>query len=368
MSNQVKKQRFSFRKLILWGTGIFLLVCSVSPFLLWYLPLDPVSPPATQLGKEPAFDELLASDDKKWSFLFRKENKIVATDIYGGNEKVVLDITTATDNVNSRLLYSESISPDGRLLAVNYSNERDLSDHWDPIIGKLIVFDLRNSKVENIPTSLDGFEFDWTSPVYWLSSSIMLVKMDRPLGKDMFSEEIRFLRYDLQSIESFQVIEFNPCSFTATMKPDTHVLLLASDCDLVTQSAIYAIDTQGKRFATVDEAAYFKKFYFDCDREESCMQNLSSKDGPLIKVEPVTGDMVDGFGRWYDNNWYRDYVYLNDKPVRVSDGWIEFDPVWDSELRLFTWNEGYQTFQMDNQGNYRFWFPGIYVGKIPKNN
>jgi len=366
MSDQIKAKKNSFPKIFLWGMGIFLLVCSGLLFLLWYLPLDPVSPPSTQLGKEPTFDDVLASGNAKCLFLFRRENKIITTDIYGGNEKVVFDIVTATNNVNSELLDNESISPDGRLLAINYFNERNLSDYWHPPIGKLIFFDIENGVIENIPTVLDGFEFDWITPVHWLNSDVFLVKMHRFPGKDMFSEEVRFLRYDLKSLQSFQVIEFSPCSLTTTMKSDSHVLLLASDCDFVTESTIYAIDINGKRLATHDEFVFFEKCISEWQLGENCDKYLSTYEVAKIRTDSVTGNMVDGFGRWYDNNWYRDNIYLNDKLVRISDGWVEFDPVWDPGLDLFTWDEGYQTYQMDSKGHYRYWYDGKYIGKVPR--
>ena len=75
--------------------------------------------------------------------------------------------------------------------------------------------------------------------------------------------------------------------------------------------------------------------------------------------------MVDGFGRWYDNNWYKDYVYLNNKVVRVSEAWIEEDPFWDEDIKMFIWAEGSKTFQMDIDGRFRFWHNGEYIGKIP---
>jgi len=352
--------------------GIFLLVCSGLLFLPWYLPLDPdpVSPPATQLGKEPAFDDLLVSGNEKWLFLFRKENKIIATDIYGGNENVVLDIVTATNNAKSELLNSESISPDGSLLAVSYFNKRNESDYWRPAIGELIIFNLKNGTVENIPTSLEGFEFDSGSPVYWLSFNVILVKMHRFPGGNASSEEVRYLRYDLQNIESFQVIEFSPCSLTTTLKSDSHVLLLASDCDFVTESTVYAIDIRGKRPATHDEFVYFNQYYSDCRQNESCIQNLSSKDGSRIKVEPVTGDVFDGYGRWYENNRFRNYLYIDNKLVRVTD--VGGDEIfWDSDLKLFVWSEtDYQYYYMDNQGHYRYWYKSFYyyIGKVPRDN
>jgi hypothetical protein len=368
MSDQIRNKKFSFLKGFLSGMGIFLLVCSGSLFLLWYMPLDPdpVSPPATQLGKEPAFDYLLASENEKWLFLFTRENKIMTTDIYGGNEKVVLDITTATDNVNSELLNRESISPDGRLLAVNYFNERDESGYWHPPVGKVIIFDLKNGTVKNIPISLDGFEFDWNSPVYWLSSDVILVKMHRFPGGTASSQEVRYLRYDLQNLESSQVIKFDPCSLTTTLKLDSRVLLLASDCDFVTQSTIYAIDIRGKRSATYDEFVYFNRYHTDCRWNESCIQNLSSRDGSRIKVEPVTGDVYDGYGKWYENNRFRNYLYIDNKLARVTD--LGGDEIfWDSDLKLFVWSEiDYQYYYMDNQGHYRFWYDGKYIGKIPR--
>ena len=152
-----------------------------------------------------------------------------------------------------------------------------------------IIFNLKTGEVENIPTSLEGFEFDAGSTIYWISSDVILVKMHRFPGGDAFSEEVRYLRYDLQNIESFQVIEFSPCSLKTTLKSDSHVLLLASDCDFVTESTIYAIDIIGKRLATHDEFVYFNRYHTDCRWNESCIRIFKIRDGSRIKSRTGNG-------------------------------------------------------------------------------
>jgi hypothetical protein len=74
-------------------------------------------------------------------------------------------------------------------------------------------------------------------------------------------------------------------------------------------------------------------------------------------------ELLDGRFEYY--NYGRDYIYLNGKLVRITDielGWF----LWDSDLQLFIFNEGYQDhwFHMDIYGHYRFWYEGEYIGKI----
>jgi hypothetical protein len=72
--------------------------------------------------------------------------------------------------------------------------------------------------------------------------------------------------------------------------------------------------------------------------------------------------------RWYDSNWNRDYVYLNDVVVRISEGWLWDSLTWNPDLKLYVWNEGGgKMYFMDAQGHYRFWHNGAYIDMILKN-
>ena len=368
MTNQTQeKKKFTVRKLVLWGTGLSLLICSVAILLFWNLPFDPKSPPATELGTEPDFDSLLENGNRNWLFLFNTGNQIIETDIYGDNERVMLDIVRVTQNSNSELLSDFSISPNGKLLAANYFNERDSSDQWNQPIGKIVVVDIKTGRIVDVPILLGGYEFDWTTPVYWLSSEDFLVKMHRYLGNDSSSEDVVFLLYDLQDIASPQKIEIDHCGVTAVTKDDSNILLLTSNCIPFSEIIVWAIDIHGKRKATSEEIMFYDRCESEWWLSELCHQKLLTQSSIRTKVERVVGDYtVEGFGRWYDNNWDRHYIYLNDKIVRVSDGWIEEEPVWDADLNLLTWDEVDKTFQMDNQGHYRFWYDGKYIGKIPR--
>jgi hypothetical protein len=363
MTNHKNNKRFYVKTIIIQGVSILLLICGVAIFMLWYLPFDPKSPPPTKLGDERDFDTLF--ENEKWLFLFAENNKIVGADIYGKNERVVLDIVEATQNPRSELLYNFSISPDGKFLAVNYYNERDTDGIWHPPLGKILIMEIKSGNVIDIPTVLEGYKFQWSDPAYWLSPDVFLISMHRFLGNNSSTEDEIFLRYDLQNLTNIQVIEIDHCGTTKVTKKDPNVLLLTSNCIPYSQIVIWALDVNEKRVANSEE----KDFYEKCDYEwwlgDSCERNLATASIASIKVENVTGNMVDGFGRWYDNNWYKDYVYLNNKIVRVSDAWIEEDPFWNEDIKMFTWTEGSKTFQMDIDGHFRFWHNGEYIGKIP---
>jgi hypothetical protein len=364
MTNPKSDKKFSVKKNIFMSISLSLSICFGAAFLLWYLPLDPESPPSTELGEEPEFDALF--ENSKWLFLFVENNRIIESDIYGKNERVVLDIVNVTHNDSSELLYDFSISPNGKYLAVNYYNERDTDEFWHPPLGKVLIVEIRSGNVIDIPTTLEGYKFQWGRPAYWLSPSVFLVSMHRFLGNNSSTEDVVFLRYDLQNLTNTQVIEIDHCGITEVTKSDPNVLLLTSNCRPHNQIVVWALDVNGKRVANSEE----KSFYEKCQEEwwwgESCTRNLLTASIASIKVENVTDNMVDGFGRWYDNNWYRDYIYLNDKIVRVTDTGVEVDPFWDADIKMFIWGEVNKTFQMDINGRFRFWHDGDYLGKISK--
>ena len=363
MTNPKSDKKFFAKRILFLGIGSLLLICLGLASLLWYLPLDPRSPHSTKLGDEPKFDALF--ENKKWLFLFAENNRIIETDIYGKNERVVLDIVESTQNNNSELLYDFSISPDGKYLAVNYYSERDTDGIWHPPLGKVLIVEITSGEIIDLQMVLEGYKFQWVRPAYWLSPNVFLVSMHRFLGRDSSTEDEVFLRYDLEDLENTQVIEIDHCGTTKVTKSDSNVLLLTSNCIPYNKIIVWALDVNGKRVADSEEKTFFEK----CEEEwwlgDSCARNLITASMASIRIENVTGNMMDGFGRWYDNNWYRDYIYLNDKIVRITDAPVEMEPFWDTDLKMFIWNEVDTNFQMDIDGHYRLWHDGVYVGKIP---
>ena len=305
------------------------------------------------------FDNILAKANEDWRFLFVFKGQLLLTDIYGQSDQVLLNFSDAIGNKCYSLLGDGSLSPDSNYLIAQY----DIDEYTEAgdLIGRLIIFDLENGKVENIPTPLPGFHLDWGRSIFWLSPKVFLVRMHRWIWKDDHTEEIvKLLRYDLQSLNEPQVIEFETNDPIFVFKDHPPVLLFASEHSRIDEMTIKALDVEGKREITQEENQYFL-----CFRDWKCRESIFS---PNIKVEPVIDEsVVEGWGRYYDENWNRYYVYLNNHLVRVSDGEMG-GPVWDSDLELFIWSEGgvLNDFYMDDQGYYRSWHNGSYWGKIPK--
>jgi hypothetical protein len=130
--------------------------------------------------------------------------------------------------------------------------------------------------------------------------------MHRYLGNTFDTEDEVFLRFDLNNLADTHVIVIDHCSTTKDTKRDTNALLLTSDC--INQIVVWAIDVNGKRVANPEEIEFFDK----CEEEwwfgNSCERYLLTASIASIKVENVTGNMVEGFGRWFDNNRYRYYI------------------------------------------------------------
>jgi hypothetical protein len=332
--------------------------------IIFYWQPDPVSPPATTPGTNSDFDALLAKVSEEMLFLFRHEEKIILSDIYGHELGIILDVVDSTNNREAQLLSSQTVSPDNERLAVNYFIERD-PNRWSQPVGKVLIVDIETGNVTDIPVSLEGFYFDSSYPVHWLDDQVILVKMHRSMGPPDYFEELRFLRYDIRNISSFQVIEFDPCSQTTVMDKDTSTLLIASDCDPHNDLKVWAIDSGGKRLATEDEILLFDNFIQNRYQPKNNYQH-PSPSFPMIQLEYVAFG-ADGFGRFWEDNWGRQYMYLGDDLVRVSDSMIWYEPEWQSGLDLFIWDEGDNTYIMDNEGHYHHMYNGDYLGRIPRN-
>jgi hypothetical protein len=343
---------------------IGVLICGVIIGIIFYWQPDPVSPPATSPGTNYDFDALLAKVSEEMLFLFRHEEKIILSDIYGHELGIIFDVVESTNSREAQLLSSQTISPDNKRLAVNYFIER-YPNRWNQPVGKALIVVMETGNVTEIPISLEGFYFDYSYPVHWLDDQVILVKMHRWLGPPDYFEELRFLRYDIRNISSFQVIEFDPCSQTTVMDIDANTLLIASDCDPSNDLKVWAIDSGGRRLATEDELILFDNFIQNRYQPKKYYQH-PSPSFPIIRLEYVAFG-VDGFGRYWEDNWGRQYMYLGDDLVRISDSMIWYEPEWQSGLDLFIWDEGDNTYIMDNEGHYRHMYNGYYLGRIPRN-
>jgi hypothetical protein len=364
-------RRIASIPLIFLVSGVCFSACMILLAVGSYFPADrpdPISPPETALGQLVSFDSVLALAGENRLFLFRQDNTIIATNIYGHDEHVILHLGNGTANADSEFLGYESLSPDGRLLAVNYFSERDTSDYWNPPIGKLFIVNLSTGSVQHVPTSLEGFQYDYSvGSVHWMTPNSLLIKMHRYVGPDAYSEQVTFLQYDLQDRKIVQSFEFGPCSLITVGLRDAHMLLLGHGCEPINSRTVWAIDEQGKRLATAEEKVYFDTCHsYHCEITEN-LPEASAENIPTIRSESVVGNVLDGSGRFYEHNLGRYFIYLNDQLVRIADGWGDI-PVWDSKLRLYVWHEGTGAFYMDLEGHYRFWHSGTFIDQFPTLN
>jgi len=361
-----KKKTSTIMAIALSAIMICVLLCLVAFGYEFYWQPDPVSPPSTELGTDPVFDNLLSNVSKEWLFLFGQDGKIVISDIYGQNRRVILDLVTITGNENSEFRNVVSISPDNAYIAASFYGERDPGGIGQNIL-RMIIINIENGTVTDIPTSFEGF--DWAYTAFWVSNREILMMMNRYPGPDAPSEEIIFLLYNLQDISSPQLFEFDPCPMTTVMDNDSQVLLLASDCEPSNQQTVWSIDSAGKRLARPEETSFFDEHKYDRWHLRKTFQHPSGTF-PVITIKRVAGG-PDGFGRFYEDNWNREYMYMGDELVRVSNSLIIYEPEWQSGLDLFLWTEWDNTFItyiMDHEGHYHHVYNGIYLGRIPRNN
>jgi hypothetical protein len=106
----------------------------------------------------------------------------------------------------------------------------------------------------------------------------------------------------------------------------------------------------------------------------------TNDNAPSIKVKCVMDPPSLEGPSYYVKNSQRYYILLDDKIVRITDSiFVGFPevfsnqvPIWDSDLQLFIWNEEatfeipHRVYYMDRKGNYRKWYIGLYLGKVPR--
>jgi len=355
MIKQIRKEP---TYIILIVSIVLSLICIGMSLKSRYFPFNPISPPMTNFGDDVAFDSVTEQVNQKWLFLYEQENKIISTDIYGKEHSVLFNIKEITGDNDAFLLGYSSISPCNSYIASNYRVKKDNEE----IIDRLIIYKMRKNEFVDILPIIPGYKMAWDNPPTWLSDKIFLVKMHK-FTTDAHSEEIVFIRYDINDLPSEEQIALIPCPHTKTIKHDTHTLLLSNDCQ--SNPPIYAIDTNGLRLASNNEVAYFNYYSEDCFRnilDGNCLKH-KFYDFPSVRIERVVDfNFFDPFGNSAEINRNRFYVYLNEEIVRISDSYIEFEPIWEPEIGLFIWKEGDDTYLMDEQGHSHVWFQGEYVG------
>ena len=210
------------RKFVYLLIPLMLGILALTGWLLWRGYLDSIDPAAAQLGSGPTLKEIRSGAGQEWQYLFSMDHQIIATDINGKADRLILDIQQATHDVNSALLpgHRHRISPDGRMLAVTYNNGVGPSGCSYSPLDKLLVFDLLNGTYKSIPNSQKGIKFDGSGNVYWLSPMVIVMEMVRCAGTAMGLDQMSYFLYDLQDPAAYQIIDADQCNLRRTLKPD----------------------------------------------------------------------------------------------------------------------------------------------------
>ena len=347
---------------------VFLLICccascavfSGTIFALWYLPPDPVSPPSTELGENPDFDALF--ENKDWLFLFEVDDKIIETDITGEQNRVVLDVLEATDGQELLLNSSISISPDGKHVALNYYDQNDTKVD----IETILILDILTGQQFTITPTYKKYSAYIGYPVFWLSSTVFGVRMRDRNPSDYFGHYGAILLFDLDDLEYPQAIDIGLCGWDNVIAPDVNnTLLMSCKSETNEEWIIWALDTDGKQVANEEETALYERcIHIRNSNGYECSNPQINYFIDSIEIEPVPHDYPDFLKFFRDN---RLNIYLNDILVRTTTSvslW-NVTPFWDADIGMYIWNEGCESYQMDADGHYRFWFRGNYIGKIP---
>lgn len=358
-------RRYAPKALLIALAAVPLVCLATIAYDLYWRP-DPISPPPTELGFVPEFDRELTDLDRQWTLLFLKDNQVVSTDVSGENSNVVLDLPTATGDPHSELMRHVAISPTGVRIAVNVVSPPHSGS--PNATRQILVVDTRDLSVLNVPIPDGDFELDWgyASAPSWLTDDVFVIKTLRFTGDDVTSEEDRFLVYDLDNLSEPVPFDLSPCSWSTVLHPNSNALLLASDCAPTNGRPIWAIDISGMRPASPQERSFFSQHYWEAKYGPDDPYHHPSDLFPLIAIEPVAPG-AEGSGRFYEHNWFRCYLYLGDRLVRISDSPITFEAQWQAGLDLFIWSEGDHTYAMDREGHYRQLYGGVYIGRIPDN-
>jgi hypothetical protein len=323
---------------------------------------EPQAPKPTLAGSLPAFDTLLTEADAQWSFVFADDFTVSLTDIFGGKDDVVIDLREWTGKSTSEFLGCESISPDAHFLLTAHYHARTGEEN-DPD-AHLLLLDLQDRSVRDVPVHHEDFQLDWLGTAHWLDEQTFLVPLSKftKLPDGYSHETVRYLRKQTTDLTADAIVAFPTDHPVQLWYSPSSALLFASEHEPTNSWTVWAIDAAGTRQADPAESDYFNRKHRDNDYDPLCPVSVDTKR--------VVGDtVVEGWGRYYRENWFRSWILLNGIVVRCSDGEIERLPVWDDDTKLLTWyeiGEPYQVLHMDAQGHYRKWHTGQYWGKIPK--
>lgn len=358
-------KRNALRALLVGLAAVPLICLAIIAYNLYWRP-DPISPPPTEAGSVPEFDRQLTDLDREWTLLFMRGNQVVSTDASGQYANLILDLASATGDHYSELMRHVAISPSGIRIAVNVVSR---PHPGTPNASRqILVVDTRDRSVLNVPIPDGDFELDWgyASAPSWLTDDVLVIKTLRFTGDDVTSEQDRFLLYDLNHLAQPLPFDLSPCPWTTLLNPAANALLLASDCAPMNDPLVWAIDTTGMRPGSPQERAFFSQHYWEARHGPEDPYHHPSDLFPPITIESVAPG-AEGSGRFYEDNWFRRYLYLGERVVRISDGPITFEALWQAGLTLFIWTEGDRTYAMDREGHYRQLLGGEYVGRIPSN-
>lgn len=321
---------------------------------------SPESPPPSASGAVAAFDSLLSDANTKWSFVFADDFRIMLTDASGTDEAILLDLREATGYGSAKWLGCKSISPDGRFILAAYYYTRSSEDGQPD--AHLLLLDLDDLSTREVPVGQEGFKLGWLYDTHWLNEHTFLVCLSKHVTRENGypKEVVRYVCKDVQDLTAARIVPLDTEDPVTVWHPKSSALLFASEHEPTTSWTVWAFDINGRRQATPDETDYLNHKRLDRGYDP---------DSPVeVRVDPVI-DAIEGWGKYWEENCMRYWVLLDGRIVRCSDGWLERDPVWYPELKLFIWYEvgtPYQVFYMDQEGHYRKWHAGHYWGKIPK--
>ena len=324
---------------------------------------EPISPPPTGIGEAPAFDSILDTGNKAWTFLFEQDGKLVSTDIYGGKTEVILDVGNGDYGKMTGFRGRRNTSPDGRFTVV-----APIIRTYSRTGPSLILFDIVERSVKLIP--FDESRYEFFDDIYWLGSKdfvVCVMMKDTNAEGGSVADRIRYLHYSLGDPDHPKELNLGS-SIGTHFDPDLKSLIFEREDSETGERALHAYDKNGFHSATPAEKTSFERGH-----EEYVIygKRLGIKL-PEIEVRPVVGyGVVEGSGPFYNRNWWRSYIMLDGKTVRCSEGRVNWGPKLDEDLELLIWDEydsdkPLYTYYLDLEGHYRFWHEGSYWGKVPR--
>lgn len=321
------------------------------PITAIYVNLDWKQPLETRPGIVAEFDRHLRDIDSRWQFLFSQDSTVVMANIDGSTEQILLDMLDPPHTPCQPATGTFShihLSPDKQKLLIPY-----LTGDWNKHEHrKLLVLNLINGETLHVPIPKDRYGFDMgagnQSLCHWVSSNAFILSFTYypPEGAHLYTN--KFMKYTLDNLNNPRIISLKvkrPC-FRFPINGFTIQFVGGYD----RQQVVYVLDEHGVHKATSDEISAFERHKHHDAPHEVTVKAVSSG-------EPMWGSNPD---------WNKYDIHLSDRWVRRSEGLVEKTPIWESELQLYIWNEGFHTYFMDAKGCYRSWYAGKYIGKIPQ--